>query len=85
MARSQTSKHCIVRSAEIDFNMDRAINLVKLMKRLMPRGIMVVAVVNNVARIFANVGALAIEFQDTANATLTLPGGRQISITRFKF
>jgi len=46
---------------------------------------MVVAVVNNVARIFANVGALAIQFQDATNATMTLPGGRQIPITRFKF
>jgi alpha-tubulin suppressor-like RCC1 family protein len=32
-----------------------------------------------------NVGPLTIQFQDTANATMTLPDGRQIPITRFKF
>jgi hypothetical protein len=32
-----------------------------------------------------NVGALSIQFQDTANATITLPDGRQLPITRFPF
>ena len=31
------------------------------------------------------VGALSIQFQDAANATMTLPGGRQIPITRFRY
>jgi hypothetical protein len=30
-------------------------------------------------------GSLTIQFQDTANATMTLPGGQQIPITRFRF
>ena len=33
----------------------------------------------------ANVGPVAIQFQDTANAILTLPGGRQLAITRQRF
>ena len=33
----------------------------------------------------ANVGTVRIQFSDTQNATLTLPDGRQIPITRFRF
>jgi hypothetical protein len=33
----------------------------------------------------ANAGALSIQFQDAANATMTLPDGRQLPVTRFKF
>ena len=33
----------------------------------------------------ANVGALGITFQNATNGTLTLPNGRQIQITRFRF
>ncbi len=33
----------------------------------------------------ANVGTLSIQFQDTANATMTLPNGTQLPITRFRF
>jgi RimJ/RimL family protein N-acetyltransferase len=33
----------------------------------------------------ANVGALSIQFANSANGTLTLPDGRQIPITRFAF
>jgi hypothetical protein len=32
-----------------------------------------------------NVGALSIQYQDTANATMTLPNGTQLRITRFRF
>ena len=32
-----------------------------------------------------NVGTVRIQFSDTQNATLTLPDGRQIPITRFRF
>jgi hypothetical protein len=37
------------------------------------------------ALINGNVGALSIQFQDTANATMTLPNGTQLPITRFRF
>ena len=33
----------------------------------------------------ANVGSLGITFQNSTNATLTLPDGRQIPLTRFRF
>lgn len=33
----------------------------------------------------SNVGPVTIVFQDAANATLTLPGGRQVAITRHRF
>ncbi len=33
----------------------------------------------------ANVGSVSISFQDAANATLTLPDGRQVAITRQRF
>jgi hypothetical protein len=33
----------------------------------------------------SNVGPLSILFTDAANATLTLPGGRQVAITRHRF
>jgi len=36
-------------------------------------------------QINGNVGALAIQFTDTTNATLTLPDNRKIPITRFRF
>jgi hypothetical protein len=36
-------------------------------------------------QINGNVGALSIQFQDTMNATMTLPDGRRLPITRFKF
>jgi alpha-tubulin suppressor-like RCC1 family protein len=36
-------------------------------------------------QINSNVGPLTIQFQDTANGTMTLPDGRQIPITRFRF
>jgi hypothetical protein len=36
-------------------------------------------------QINSNVGPLTIQFADTANATTTLPDGRQVPITRFKF
>jgi hypothetical protein len=32
-----------------------------------------------------NVGPLTIQFQDTTNATVTLPDGRQVPIIRFKY
>jgi alpha-tubulin suppressor-like RCC1 family protein len=32
-----------------------------------------------------NVGSLSIQFQDSANATMTLPNGTQLPITRFRF
>ena len=32
-----------------------------------------------------NVSTVRIQFSDTQNATLTLPDGRQIPITRFRF
>lgn len=32
-----------------------------------------------------NVGPASIQFQDATNATMTLPGGRQIPLTRFRF
>jgi hypothetical protein len=32
-----------------------------------------------------NVGSLSIQFEDTANATMTLPDGRQLPVTRFRF
>lgn len=36
-------------------------------------------------QINGNVGPLTIQFQDPANATMTLPDGRQLPITRFRF
>ena len=33
----------------------------------------------------SNVGPVSIQFIDAANATLTLPGGRQLAITRQRF
>jgi hypothetical protein len=33
----------------------------------------------------SNVGPVSIQFQDAANATMTLPDGRQTPLTRFKF
>ena len=33
----------------------------------------------------ANVGSVGIVFQDASNATLTLPNGRQVAITRQRF
>jgi hypothetical protein len=33
----------------------------------------------------SNVGPVAIQFQDATNATLTLPGGKQLAITRERF
>jgi hypothetical protein len=33
----------------------------------------------------SNVGPVAIQFQDATNATLTLPGGRQLAISRERF
>jgi hypothetical protein len=33
----------------------------------------------------ADVAPVAIQFQDATNATLTLPGGKQVAITREKF
>jgi hypothetical protein len=32
-----------------------------------------------------NIGAIGLQFSDSKNATLTLPDGRQVSITRFQF
>ena len=37
------------------------------------------------APVSPSVGALGIRFQDAANATLTLPDGRQVPIARFRF
>ena len=33
----------------------------------------------------ATVGTVKVQFSDTATATLTLPDGRQIPLTRYKF
>jgi hypothetical protein len=33
----------------------------------------------------SNVGAVTIQFQDATNATLTLPDGKQVAITRERF
>ena len=37
------------------------------------------------ALVNANVGTVRIQFSDTQNARLTLPDGRTIPITRFRF
>jgi hypothetical protein len=37
------------------------------------------------AKVNTNVGSITIRFSDTQNATLTLPDGRTIPITRFRF